>query len=168
MAESKLDDKSNCLHGRDEVLPTEISPDDCNEGCTIQTRTSPSRTISRIRSQVRAPVRMYLGPQRATMPHGRGRGRARSRGGQVRPGHTYAAHIAPLSGIGRGQVLGRCMEEVLQRRDRQYFSATISQIHQSRVGLRTGPVWPLSVGTEKLFITVTKGVPGHIVRLSRP
>ena len=102
------------------------------------------------------------------MPSGRGRGRARSRGGHVRPGHTYAAHIAPLTGIGRGHVLARCMEDVNLRRDRQYFAATIANVHYSRVGLRTGPVWPLSIGIQKLYITVTKGVPGHIVRLSSP
>ena len=168
MSESKSVENSSCPLGRGDGLapqPERIV------GRNIPTRTSPSRTISRARCQGRAPVRLALDSYPMdTRPRGRGRGRGRgrSRGGQVRPGHTYAAHIAPLPGIGRGQVLERCMEELNLRRDRQYFAATIANVHQSRVGLRTGPVWPLSIGIETLFVTITKGVPGHIVRLSRP
>ena len=114
------------------------------------------------------PAFVPLGPQSPRAPCAMGRGRPFERREPVRPGVLRPTPPTPRPGIGRGEFLRWSIERLLADRDRRFFAATISHIQQSRIGLRTGPVGPPHLGDVELFITIAKGVPGHIVRLARP
>ena len=135
------------------------------------------RGSSPYRGRRSAPHRSRIGPQTAYVPMGPqsphapcglGRGRRFESPGLVLPGDPRLALPTPRPGIGRGEFLKFSIERLLADRDRRFFAATIRHIKQSRIGLRTSPEGSPRLDDVELYITITKGVPGHIVRLARP